>query len=159
MSKPVDPPRVAGRSSSMRTVSRAFSSSTARGRSGSVVIHEVAEEEEEGEEEQGPVAGADPPNPPTMTSGQSMIPHAVGPATRTRKAKDAQFKLGVGRPSAIGGTGPRTVTKSLSLHKPKRVKGSASIQPTELAIREEDEGTAPSSSAITASGCTHNTLI
>ena len=37
-----------------------------------------------------------------------------GPMTRTRKARDAQLRLGIGRPTVAGGSGPRTVTRSAS---------------------------------------------
>ena len=37
-----------------------------------------------------------------------------GPMTRTRKARDAQLRLGVGRPPAAEGRGPRAVTRSVS---------------------------------------------
>ena len=43
-------------------------------------------------------------------------PHP-GPVTRTRKARDAQLRLGVGRPTIAGGSGPRAVTRSVSVAK------------------------------------------
>ncbi|KAG6819234.1 hypothetical protein H0H93_013926 [Arthromyces matolae] len=55
-------------------------------------------------------------------------------ATRTRKKKE-QTMLGVGRPLSAGGTGPRAVTKSTSLTRSKRGKGSRTVQ----TIREEVE--------------------
>ncbi len=58
---------------------------------------------------------------------------------RTRRAKNSQYKLGVGRPTAAGGSGARTVTRSTGLsQKGKRGKGSKSIKPMEAAILEED---------------------
>ena len=62
-----------------------------------------------------------------------------GPSTR-RKAKETQYRLGVGRPTAIGGTGPRAITTSGNKQKGKRVKASASVPPAEGAIPEEEEG-------------------
>ncbi|KAG6896887.1 hypothetical protein C0992_005451 [Termitomyces sp. T32_za158] len=59
-------------------------------------------------------------------------------ATRTRKRKE-QARLGVGRPVVAGGTGPRAVTKSLSLTKGKRGKASRALKPSETTITEEVE--------------------
>lgn len=61
------------------------------------------------------------------------------PAPRTRKAKETQYRLGMGRPTLAGGKGARAITKSLSISK-KRGKGSRSMKPVEDAIQEEDEG-------------------
>ena len=62
------------------------------------------------------------------------------PTTRTRKAKETQLRLGVGRPKAAGGTGARAVTKSFSLQKNKRA--SKSVKISEAVIPEErDPGT------------------
>lgn len=43
-----------------------------------------------------------------------------GPMTRTRKARDAQLRLGVGRPPAAEGRGPRVATRSVSIAKGAR---------------------------------------
>jgi hypothetical protein len=40
-----------------------------------------------------------------------------GPMTRTRKARDAQLRLGVGRPTTSRGRGPRIATRSVSVAK------------------------------------------
>lgn len=91
-----------------------------------MVIHEA---DEEGE----PV--------PQSKSDTSKIPQPVTqpppapPTTRTRKAKETQLKLGVGRPKVAGGVGARAVTKSFSVPKNKRV--SKSVKVTETAIAEE----------------------
>lgn len=63
------------------------------------------------------------------------------PSTR-KKAKETQYKLGVGRPTAIGGTGPRAITTSAEGPRSKRAKGGPSVQPAEHVIREEEEGKA-----------------
>ena len=62
--------------------------------------------------------------------------HTTPPATRARKAKE-QTRLGLGRPVAAGGSGPRAVTKSLSVAKGKPPKASKSIKQTEGTIPEE----------------------
>jgi hypothetical protein len=61
-------------------------------------------------------------------------------STRTRKAKDTQFRLGVGRPAMAGGSGARAVTKSVSLGRGsgKRAKASKGAKATEPIIEEED---------------------
>ncbi|KAF7303313.1 hypothetical protein MKEN_01295400 [Mycena kentingensis (nom. inval.)] len=65
------------------------------------------------------------------------------PQTRSRKkAKDTQSRLGVGRPVAVGGAGPRAVTKSLSVSRAKRGK-SRTVKPPEDTIPEEAEDEQP----------------
>ncbi|VDB86499.1 unnamed protein product [Peniophora sp. CBMAI 1063] len=61
----------------------------------------------------------------------------TGPATRTRKAKNTQLRLGVGRPTAAGGPGPRAVTRADSQPKVKRAKPSRVGRPAEEPIAEE----------------------
>lgn len=56
--------------------------------------------------------------------------------TRTRKAKE-QTRLGVGRPVAAGGAGPRAVTKSMSVPRIQRGKGSRTMKQSEATILEE----------------------
>lgn len=59
---------------------------------------------------------------------------------RTRKAKDTQYRLGVGRPAVAGGSGARAVTKSVSVsRKFRRGKSSTSVKPSEATITEEPE--------------------
>ncbi|KAI6007447.1 hypothetical protein EDD15DRAFT_2211387 [Pisolithus albus] len=59
---------------------------------------------------------------------------------RTRKAKDTQYRLGVGRPAVAGGSGARAVTKSFSSsRKSRRGKSSTSVKPSEATIIEEPE--------------------
>lgn len=60
-----------------------------------------------------------------------------GPSTRTRKAKDSQVQLGLGRPITAGGTGVRAVSKPVSASKGRRGKGSRSTKPVEDTIPEE----------------------
>ncbi|KAI6132715.1 hypothetical protein EV401DRAFT_2065158 [Pisolithus croceorrhizus] len=59
---------------------------------------------------------------------------------RTRKAKDTQYRLGVGRPAVAGGSGARAITKSVSVsRKFRRGKSSTSVKPSEATITEEPE--------------------
>jgi hypothetical protein len=55
---------------------------------------------------------------------------------RTRKAKELQKRLGVGKPIAAGGAGPRTVTRSTTLSRGTRFKPSKTVLP-EATIHEE----------------------
>lgn len=100
--------------------------------SGSVIIHDTDEEAEaeatgEIEVEQQPKEHKPPPAP-------------VDPAPRTRKAKDTQYRLGVGRPIIAGGSGARAVTKSVSVSRgSKRAKSLRHVKPSEDPIAEEPE--------------------
>ncbi|KAH7883713.1 hypothetical protein F5I97DRAFT_1929952 [Phlebopus sp. FC_14] len=61
-------------------------------------------------------------------------------SSRARKAKQTQYRLGVGRPVLAGGSGARTITKSVSVSRPnKRAKSGRLIQPSEATIAEEPE--------------------
>ncbi len=57
-------------------------------------------------------------------------------APRTRKAKEQQRRLGVGKPVAAGRAVPRTVTRSTTLSKGKQVNSSKTVKP-EATIPEE----------------------
>ncbi|KAI0702494.1 hypothetical protein BC835DRAFT_1411045 [Cytidiella melzeri] len=129
--QPADPPRVPGRSSSVRVVSRVGSSSTTRGRVGSMIVHDVGEDEQEAGEAEDALSQSGTPVEPM----QEDLP---GPSTR-KKAKETQFKLGVGRPTAIGGAGARAPSSSVGKPRSKRGKGSAAVKPSEAAIQEEEE--------------------
>jgi hypothetical protein len=60
-----------------------------------------------------------------------------GPMTRTRKARDAQLRLGIGRPTVAGGSGPRTMTRSASsVAKGVRSRSSRGAKPTPAPIVE-----------------------
>ena len=68
-----------------------------------------------------------------------LHPQPPVPSTRARRPKETQYKLGVGRPTALGGRGPRAVTRVASTaQKGRRTKGSRSVKPTEAAIQEEE---------------------
>lgn len=62
--------------------------------------------------------------------------HHHGPMTRTRKARDAQLRLGVGRPTAVGGQGARTVTRSASVGKGTRPRSGRGAKPAQVPIVE-----------------------
>ena len=62
------------------------------------------------------------------------------PVNRTRKAKETQLRLGVGRPKAVGGIGARAVTKSFSLSRGNK-RASKSVKISEDVIPEEQPGT------------------
>lgn len=117
----------------MRVVSRAGAGSMTRGRVGSMIVHEAEEDEEPAEE-------SATQQHSRVATHEAAPQGASGPSTR-RKAQETQYKLGVGRPTAIGGTGARAVSTFGTKPRSKRwTKASASVQPTEVAIREEEEG-------------------
>ncbi|KAG6381267.1 hypothetical protein JVT61DRAFT_5672 [Boletus reticuloceps] len=91
--------------------------------SGSVIIHGS---EDEGE--------------PTFQCHHKATPHEQSIPQRTRKAKQTQYRLGVGRPVIAGGSGARAVTKSVTVSRsPKRTRSSRPIKPSEATITEEPE--------------------
>ena len=93
---------------------------------GSVIIHDIDAEDEPTTESK-----------PGFTKIPQPTPQAPPPITRTRKAKETQLRLGVGRPKVAGGTGARAVTKSFSLPKNKRV--SKTVKISEAVIPEEQD--------------------
>ncbi|KAK7463721.1 hypothetical protein VKT23_005657 [Stygiomarasmius scandens] len=113
------------RSVSTRMSSR---SSTAHGRTSSVIIHDIEEEESDNGD-----------NTPEDDRVSEPIPEPSQSQSRTRKAKDTQIRLGVGRPAAVGGKGARAITKSLSMSRSKRGKNSRTVRPMEETIPEEPE--------------------
>lgn len=124
--KPTSTSRLPQRISSTRTVSRPAST---RGRVGSMIIHDIPDDVEMDDD-------GDTPKPNGVAPPTSSIP---GPASRTRKAKEVQAKVGLGRPRLLGGTGPRTVSRKPSSAPERRTRAVTSVQPSEAAIREEDE--------------------
>ncbi|OAX44749.1 hypothetical protein K503DRAFT_861044 [Rhizopogon vinicolor AM-OR11-026] len=101
-----------------------------RGRSNSsVIIHDIDEEDEVVEETEAKEQ-PETQNPPTPTYS----------TLRTRKARDTQYRLGVGRPTIAGGSGARAVTKSGSISRgSKRAKSTRNVKPSEETIVEELE--------------------
>ncbi|GLB36280.1 hypothetical protein LshimejAT787_0305680 [Lyophyllum shimeji] len=119
-----------------RSVSTRHSSRAGPSRTTSIVIHDT---DDEGEGEQEHMNGKHTPNGgESDNQSSSQAEPTYPPVTRTRKGKE-QTRLGVGRPAAAGGSGPRTVTKSISISKGKRGKVSKSMKPTEATIVEEAE--------------------
>lgn len=96
-------------------------------RTSSMIVHDLEGDEEE------PVGGAEEEE--RMQPGVQEVPSSP-PLPRIRKAKETQFRLGVGRPLAAGGKGARAVTKSVSASKAKKGKGSRSVKPSEATIEE-----------------------
>ena len=94
---------------------------------GSVVVRDTDEEDEPTTESK----------PNTTKIPQPLSQPLPPPITRTRKAKETQLRLGVGRPKVVGGAGARAVTKSFSASKNKRV--SKSVKISEAAIPEEPD--------------------
>ncbi|GBE78298.1 predicted protein [Sparassis crispa] len=141
--KPVNRAPEPKRASSLRVVSRSTTGSRMRS-GGTVIVHDTDEEEDQ-------LAGSNEEQEPAPLEASAV------PTSRTRKAKETQYRLGVGRPVTAGGTGPRAITKSVSVSREKRIKGSRSVKPSEEAIREEDEElddaaeAGPSNSTITGS--------
>jgi len=134
------------RTTSVRIVStRSTNAGQSRLRSGgSVLVHDTDEEGEPATQSKSNTSKI--PQPATQ-------PPPVPPITRTRKAKETQLRLGVGRPKAVGGAGARAVTKSFSAAKNnKRV--SKSVKISEAVIPEEqDPGASASVSAISIDIC------
>jgi len=64
---------------------------------------------------------------------ESEVPSTLrpGPVTRTRKARDAQLRLGVGRPTVVGGQGARAVTRSVGIPKGVRSRSGRGAKPTQ----------------------------
>ncbi len=129
--RPRPTPPMPQRAPSGRRVSRAVPPvSRPRGTSSSSVIIHDSDEEDQAFEEQHRRSVA-----PTISSE----PEAPHPPPRTRRAKDTQYRLGVGRPTVVGGSGARAVTRSSSsTTKGKRGKASRSVKPVEAAIQEEE---------------------
>jgi hypothetical protein len=129
--KPVDPPRVPGRSSSVRIVSRAGPSTT-RGRVGSMIVHDMEVETRDAEEQVGESSRTNTPVEQTQHDSS-------GHSTR-KKAKEIQSRLGVGRPTALGGSGYRPPSSSSGKPRSRRGKTTMVVEPSEAAIQEEEEG-------------------
>jgi hypothetical protein len=63
-----------------------------------------------------------------------------GPMTRTRKAQDARLRLGVGRPTVVGGQGVRPVTRSVGSAKGVRSRSGRGGRSTQDPIVEGSSG-------------------
>lgn len=94
-----------------------------------MIIHDIPEEEEEDSINLTAQFAHIFVRETTRLSANSFVsPAPVTP--RTRKAKETQRRLGVGKPKVAGGDGPRAVTRSLSLSKEKH-KNNQSLGTTE----------------------------
>jgi hypothetical protein len=73
---------------------------------------------------------------------ESAVPSTLhrGPVTRTRKAQDARLRLGVGRPTVVGGQGARMVTRSVGSAKGARSRSGRGAKPTQDPIVEGSSG-------------------
>ncbi|KAF8807535.1 hypothetical protein BYT27DRAFT_6574661 [Phlegmacium glaucopus] len=110
-----------------RSVSTRQSSRQGPSRVTSMIVHDIDEEEENLEKDR----------ENTSTEEAQQDPSPAPP--RTRKAKETQTRLGVGRPLAVGGQGPRAVTRSSGSSRGKEAKSSKSHKPKEPTIQEELE--------------------
>lgn len=77
-------------------------------------------------------------NPVNASSTNADIPVVPARPVRTKKAKELQRRLGVGRPVAVGGTGPRAVTRSSTISQERRLRSGRSIKQREATIQEGD---------------------
>ncbi len=114
-------------STNQRPVSTKRSTKDGPSRVSSAIVQDVPEEVLQ------PQTG-EPATSPT-TADPPVVAHLVLP-TRTRKAKELQKRLGVGRPVAVGGSGPRAVTRSATISREKRLRGSQSTKKLEATIQE-----------------------
>lgn len=109
-------------------MSRQSSRGAGPSRTASIIIHDIEEEE---------------PGSPMDTIQEEVQLDVEGTKSnqhpqpiRTRKAKDLQTKLGVGRPAAAGGSGARAVTKSTSVPRGRRRKSSRTLSRVDATIPE-----------------------
>ncbi|KAJ8521411.1 hypothetical protein ONZ45_g1886 [Pleurotus djamor] len=117
-----------------RRISTRLSSRAGPSRTSSMIIHELPEDEEEQEGEQEGSA------PSPKVDQEPTVPSPPLESTpRTRKAKETQLRLGVGRPKLAGGSGARAVTKSIRVSRAKHGKSSRTVKPSEAPIPEAVE--------------------
>ncbi|KAF8912792.1 hypothetical protein CPB84DRAFT_1957217 [Gymnopilus junonius] len=102
-----------------RAVSSRLPSKAGPSRVSSMIVHDISGDEDNSNEEQ------PPPEP--------VVP------VRTRKAKELQKRLGVGKPVIAGGQGPRAVTRSSGSLRSRQTKVSRSRPVLESTIEEEPE--------------------
>lgn len=93
-----------------------------------MVVHDIVEEEPAMEVVQEEAE----PEPEIEDPKESVLLKPV----RTRKSKDSQTKLGVGRPKAAGGSGARAVTKSTSVPRGRGRKPSRMMSRVDATIPE-----------------------
>ncbi|CAL1696105.1 unnamed protein product [Somion occarium] len=135
------PSQIPKRASSLRVVSRASSvGARPRGNSSSSVIIHDTDDEDNNQDNRSPTDIGTPVEPQPLVATSAI--------RTTRKAKQTQYRLGVGRPTIAGGTGARAVTRSLSVPKSRSGKLNRSVKPIEEAIQEEEDAPEPGPSGI-----------
>ncbi|KAF9474470.1 hypothetical protein BDN70DRAFT_884778 [Pholiota conissans] len=117
-----------------RSVSTRQPSKAGPSRVSSMVVHDIDAADEEEDQDENNTHPDDTKEEAPPTPVPSMVP-----ALRTRKAKELQTHLGVGKPQIAGGHGPRAITRSSGSFKSRALKASRSIKPTEATIEEEPE--------------------
>ncbi|KAH9898519.1 hypothetical protein C8Q73DRAFT_780130 [Cubamyces lactineus] len=126
------PPTQPQRAPSGRVASR--SGMRLRGTSSSsVIIHDTDDEDNAHE--------GDPPQRIAPQSSESEA-QPPPPPPRTRRAKETQYRLGMGRPTVVGGSGARSATRTVSIAVrggSRRLRASRNIRPVEAPIQEEEE--------------------
>lgn len=107
----------------VRSTSRISSRSTVR--RGSVIIHDINDRNGQ----QSTSRSSQERNAKPIRLPSSQLPR--------RKARETQYRLGVGRPIVAGGKGARAVTKSVNVsQRSRRLKNSTTLQPSEATIVE-----------------------
>lgn len=94
-----------------------------------MIVHDISEDEGDQGNEQ-----------PRDERGSTPVQLVEQPPPRTRKAKELQTRLGMGKPVIAGGMGARNITRSSTGSigsKAKRTKSSRSMIPMEATIIEE----------------------
>ena len=140
-----------------RTVSTRQFSHAGTSRASPMIIHDIGDEHTETDKDICTGTDgrqADQCGPPIPGTSQSQPrPQSTAMETpRTRKAKEQQRRLGVGKPVAAGGPGPRTVTRSTTSSKGKQVKPSRTARP-EATIPEEGSQCKARQSTLTNHPC------
>ncbi|KAI0662709.1 hypothetical protein C8Q70DRAFT_908573 [Cubamyces menziesii] len=120
--------------------------------SSSVIIHDTDEEDN--------VPQGDPRRSIAPQSSESEA-QPPPPPPRTRRAKETQYRLGMGRPTVVGGSGARSATRTVSRAVrggSRRLRASRNIRPIEAPIQEEDEPlpVVPEMPEAGPSGTTHD---
>ncbi|KAI0335385.1 hypothetical protein GY45DRAFT_908252 [Cubamyces sp. BRFM 1775] len=122
--------------------------------SSSVIIHDTDEED----------------NAPGDDTRRSLAPQSSEseaqpppPPPRTRRAKETQYRLGMGRPTVVGGSGARSATRTVSIAVrggSRRLRASRNIRPVEAPIIEEEEPlpVLPEMPEAGPSGTTHDPI-
>ncbi|KAF8622234.1 hypothetical protein AX15_007174 [Amanita polypyramis BW_CC] len=129
---------------SRRSVSTRPPSQAGPSRTSSMIIHEMDDGDDESykakheeTDKQMEEIESDRPKPSIPGTSRPLPSMTVSALTRSRKAQESQRRLGVGKPVVAGGAGPRTVTRSTTLSRGKRIKPSKAIKPEATILEEE----------------------